>query len=123
LPANTNVGATVLPTGVIFIAPSGGANPPGQAVTITNPSSRTLTFSSAVFVQSGPTWFNVQPPGGTVAPGQSVKVTIQPTMGTLPPSVYQGEVTLRFAEDGAIRRVAVIAVVTPAGTQQANPLV
>ena len=66
-PAGTDLGAFLQPTGLIFVAQAGGANPAPQSVSITTPSSTPLAFNTALTFQPGSYWFSVEPPTGSVS--------------------------------------------------------
>lgn len=124
LAADAALPAAVQPTGTIFVGVTGGANPAARTITISNPSNRALTFSTAVFFTNGNNWFTVQPAGGAVAAGQTASFDIQPAINALPVGIYRGEVTLHFIEDSSIRHIVVLAVVVGSppsgGAPQAN---
>jgi len=113
LPAVENLGPVVLPTGLIFVGTAGGSAPQAQNVRISNFGSRALNFGTATFFETGNNWFTPTLKSGTVAPGQSVNVPVQVSLTGLAVGAYQGELTLRFAEDGSVRRVFVLLIVVP----------
>jgi len=111
----TDLGAFVYPTGLIFVGQAGSADPAAQTISVTNPSTSTLTFSAASFFNQGSKWFTVQPATGTVNSGNPATITVQPALSGLGTGVYFGEIVLQFAEDNSTRYIAVLLVVTPAG--------
>ncbi len=113
-PAGTDLGAFVFPSGLVFVAQEGGANPAPQTVALTNPSPSALTFSSALFFGQGSNLFTIQPSSGTVNATNPVQITVQPTLAGVPANVYFGEIVLNFAEDQSSRHITVLVVVTPA---------
>jgi uncharacterized protein (TIGR03437 family) len=113
-PPDESPGAYVRPTGLIFVASAGGANPAAKTITISNPSPTAIRFNAAVF-SSGPNFLTVQPQSGTVSTAQPSTVSVQPSLTGLAAGAYQGEVDFVF-QDGSIRRVAVLLIVIPAGT-------
>jgi uncharacterized protein (TIGR03437 family) len=112
--AGVDLGAFVYPTGLVFVAQEGGADPAAQTIAVTNPSKSTLTFSSASFFGQGSDLFTVQPSSGTVNAANPVQITVQPTLAGVPANVYFGEIVLNFAENQTSRHIEVLIVVTPA---------
>jgi len=113
--ATTDLGASVNPTGLVFIGQAASATPPAsQTISVTNPSSSALTFAAATFFDQGNAWFTVQPGGGMVSATNPAQLTVQPVLTGLAPGVYAGEIVLQFIEDQTSRHIAVLLVVTPA---------
>ncbi len=112
---DTNLGAFVYPTGLIFVGHAGGADPTAKTIAVTHSSTATFTFSAASFFNQGTNWFTVQPTMGTVDSAHPATITVQPALSGLGTGVYSGEIVLQFAEDHSSRRIAVLLVVTPAG--------
>lgn len=111
-PAGTDLGAFVYPTGLIFVATAGGANPPAKPVSVTSPSSALLSFETATLFGSRPV--TVFPPSGDLNTAKPAQVTVQPTTTGLAAGVYSGELVLQFS-DLTARRVAVVLIVIPGG--------
>ncbi len=119
LPAGSNPGAEVRPTGLIFIGQA-GSSPGSQTVMISNPTAGEVTFDGSFFtVPTGGTWARFLPTNATVEPNAPLSMVVQPDYTNLTPGVYPGFVSLGFA-DGASRSVQVLAVVSPAGQQSAS---
>jgi uncharacterized protein (TIGR03437 family) len=113
--AGTDLGAFVYPTGLVFVAQAGAANPGSQTIAVTNPSTSTLTFSSALFFGQGSNLFTVSPASGTVNAANPIQITVQPTTTSALPNIYFGEIVLNFAEDQTFHHIAVLVIVLPAG--------
>jgi trimeric autotransporter adhesin len=113
--AGTDLGAFIYPTGLIFVAQAGGTNPASQTIAVTNPSTSTLTFSSASFFGQGTNLFTVQPASGTVNSTTPIQLTVQPTITSAIPGIYLGEIVLNFVEDQTSHHIAVLIIVLPAG--------
>jgi trimeric autotransporter adhesin len=111
LSPGSHVGPLVQPTGMIFVAASGGESPGSQPVLVQSLNTSSLTFTSGLSTSAGGNWLTVLPPGGTVTAGQPATIVVQPRVGGLAPGVYQGTLTLSFS-DGSIRTVTVVFVVT-----------
>lgn len=112
--AAADLGAFVYPTGLVFVAQEGGADPAPQVIAVTNPSKSTLTFTSASFFGQGTGLFTVLPSSGTVDAANPIQLTVQPTLSGVPANVYFGEIVLSFAENQTSRHIQVLVVVTPA---------
>ena len=59
------------------------------------------------FVRSICRWLQVAPQNATLQTGQMQAITVQPSLGTLTPGVYQGTLTLQF-RDGSAQTVSVL---------------
>jgi uncharacterized protein (TIGR03437 family) len=115
LPAGSNPGAELQPTGLIFIGQPGNS-PGSQNVMISNPQAGAITFSGTFFtLPAGGNWAQVLPVNATVQPNAPVSMLVQPDYTKLTGGVYQGFVSLGFA-DGSSRSVHVLAVVAPGGS-------
>ncbi len=106
-------GAQLSATGFIFVGSAGPAKTAPKTVTIQNPSPRPLTFSTSISYDVPAKWLSVMPVNGTL--NQTSTLTAQADVTGLGPGTYKAEISVRFAEDSSIRRIAVLLVVTPAG--------
>ncbi len=112
--AGTDLGAFVYPTGLIFVGQAGGTNPPAQTISVTNPSTSTLTYNAGTYFAQATPWFTVQPASAAVNAANPATITVQPVAG-LGAGIYQGDIQLHFAEDGSSRTIAVLLIVIPGG--------
>jgi Viral BACON domain len=71
----------------------GGASPPGQVVTVSNPGVRPLQWGASTSTSDGFNWLSVSPQSGTVNIGNSQPVTVSVNSNALLPGVYSGWVT------------------------------
>jgi hypothetical protein len=115
-PAGTDLGAFLQTTGLIFVGRAGGANPAAKTVQVTNPSNRPLTFSATTFSENGKNFFTVLPASGSVSAANPVQLSVQANTTGLAVGAYRGELTLFFAENQTVRKIAVLLVVIPAGS-------
>ena len=114
LAAGSNPGAEVRPTGLIFIGQP-GSSPGSQNVMISNPQASDTTFAAGFLtLPTGGNWAQVLPLNATVQANNPVSMLVQPNYASLTSGVYQGFVSLGFA-DGSSRSVHVLAVVAPTG--------
>lgn len=81
------------PLNVSFTTTQGQANPPGQAVTITNTGGSPLMWRTAVNLLAS-SWLGASPTGGTIEAGQTGQVTININASSLTPGTYVGQVVL-----------------------------
>src|SRR6202162_1172368 len=110
--AGTDLGASVYPTGLIFVAQANGANPAAQTVSLTNPSATPLNFAAAPLFGQGASSLTVQPASGAVSAASPVQITVQPIISGLAVGAYFGEVGLQVS-DKKTRHVAVVLIVVP----------
>jgi len=119
LPPGQNPGPVVQPSGIIFSAVAGGANPLPQTVTVSNLTSTPLTMgSSETFVGVG-NWFVHDPTNATIVPSSPLTITINPLIAGLLPGVYQGALSLAFS-DGSVRAVAIRLIIAAGAPAQGN---
>jgi uncharacterized protein (TIGR03437 family) len=121
LPAGSNPGPNVQPTGMVFTTAAGAPDQGSKIVQVANVTAVNVTFGSAVAYNPdvGP-WLKILPRNATVTPDQPTQIVIQPDMGSLPVGVYRAALTLIF-NDGEIRSVGILGVVAPAGTTPITP--
>jgi uncharacterized protein (TIGR03437 family) len=109
--AGTDLGAFVSPTGLIFVGQAGGATPAAQTISVTNPSTSSLTFSAGTYFAQTTPWFTVQPATASVNAANPANISVQPVAG-LAAGIYAGDIQLNFTDDST-RTIAVLAIVTP----------
>jgi uncharacterized protein (TIGR03437 family) len=114
LPAGSDPGPLVRPTGVVFTELAGGAAAAGQKVRVATLSASRRTFSTGLLTSDGRGWLSVTPASGTVEPGKPVDLTVQVFGKELAAGVRRGVLTLLF-QDGAVQTVNVLYVVAGAG--------
>ncbi len=90
-PAEPVMGAS--PLSFNFSNTQGLPNPTGQVVTITNNGGSPLKWSTSTTLIAD-SWWSAVPTGGTIAPGQTGKVTINVTTSKLTPGTYTSQVAL-----------------------------
>jgi len=116
LPAGSNPGPVVQPTGLLFTGVAGGLSPGSQTVTVSNVTASPVTFASGRVTVDGGAWFVHAPSDATVAPDAPIRVVVQPDLTGLDAGVRRGALTLVFA-DGSIRPVSLLLVTAPAGSR------
>ncbi|HLK17996.1 MAG TPA: putative Ig domain-containing protein [Bryobacteraceae bacterium] len=116
--AGFDLGASVYPTGLIFVAPAGGADPAAKTVSLTNPSTTAISFAAVPLFGQDPTSLSATPASGTVNSTTPVQISVQPKITGLAVGVYLGEVGIQFS-DAKTRHVAVLLIITPAGSTTA----
>ena len=112
LPAGTNPGVQVHPTGLIFTAQAGTTSPGSQTISITTAGAESLQFVAGTLTLDGGNWLNPVPRKGVVSSSSAATITIQPQLGVLPPGVYQGAVPILFSDNSA-QIITVLLVVVP----------
>ena len=119
LPAGTNPGPEVRPTGLIFVGPS-GSSPGSQSVMISNLTAAPTTFaSSQTTIPSGGNWLSYLPASTTINPDQPLNAVVQVDLSKLTPGAQRGVVTFLFS-DGSIRNLSLLTVVTPTSGSNAT---
>ena len=114
LPAGSNPGAVVLPSGLIFTQAVGGAAPGSQTVTVSNLAEAKLTFATQAETSDGAPWLSVTPASGSAAPALATTVTVSVSSAGLAAGTRQGIVTL-FFQDGSVRTVNVMYILASGG--------
>lgn len=117
-PVDADLAASIYPTGLIFVAQAGGANPAAKTVSLTNPSPTPRSFATVPLFGPNASSLIVQPASGEVAAASPVQITVQPNITGLSSNVYSGEVGVQFS-DGKTRHIAVVLIVVP-GSVSAN---
>jgi uncharacterized protein (TIGR03437 family) len=111
LPAGSDPGPIVQPSGLIFTGVAGGESPGSQLITVSNLTNAAVTFTSGQTTLEGKSWFVYLPTQATLAPQQSQRIVVQPILTGLDPALYHGTITLSFS--GAVTRaVSLLFVVT-----------
>ena len=111
-PATVNPGPVVTPTGLVFVRVVGQANPPAQAISITNLTNRPSPYVATATFPGGQSWFTHVPANGQVAPNQPVSIQVTANVA-LAAGVYPALLTLNFPQDNVTRAVALVLVVAP----------
>ncbi len=112
LPAGSNPGPIVRPTGLIFTGVAGGVSPSSQNVFVFNLTDQATSFSSGRLTQDAKEWFVHLPTDATVTPDRGTRIVVQPDVAGLDPGVYRGTLTLLFP-GGTTRAVNLLFVVVP----------
>ena len=109
-------GASVQPAGLLFAGRASSGNPAAATILVANPSPTPLNFSAVTFLDPPGNWITVSPLMSAVTTASPLAISVRPNLAGLAPGTYRGEINLRFAEDGSVRRIAVLLIVTPAST-------
>jgi uncharacterized protein (TIGR03437 family) len=112
LPAGTKLGASVRPTGLIFVAAAGGAAPAAQEVDIATPESSSIQFVSQPI---GGTWVTRFPDSGNASRDNPGRILVQASVSGLTAGVYRAGITVMTMNDGELHPVNVLLLVLPAG--------
>ncbi len=113
LPAGSDPGPEIRPTGLVFSALQSSA-PGAQTVVISNSTAQNANYSSGRLTLDGAAWLEHEPSTAAVPPGQPVRVLVQPNFTNLAPGVRRGVITLLFNDaSNSIRNIAVLSVVAP----------
>jgi BACON domain-containing protein len=100
LPPNAGPVLALAPALLSFTKADGDATTSWQALTISNPGSRTLNWSLTFAQGLTCNWLSAMPTGGSVPPGGSMTLTVNVQSQCILPGNYIG--TLQFTANGAI---------------------
>jgi uncharacterized protein (TIGR03437 family) len=97
---------------VSFVVPPGTTTNQKQQISLFNPSSSTLGYSSTVSTSNGGSWLSLSPDSGQLLPGStSIQIVVNPAL--LSAGVQTGTLTLGF-DNGTAGTVQVTALATDA---------
>jgi len=97
LPAGSDPGPIVQPSGLIFTGAAGTESPGSQLVTVSNLTNAALTFTSGQTTLDGKNWFATLPTQATLPAQQSQRIVVQPYLSGLDTGIYHGTLTLSFS--------------------------
>ncbi len=106
LPSTSSPEPLISPTGMIFVAHSGSATTT-QSVQVFNASNQPITIGSTLTFQQGNAWVTVSP-GGTVASGKSLTLTLQVPLLNLSPGIYNATLNIQTSLDPSQHPVAIV---------------
>jgi uncharacterized protein (TIGR03437 family) len=112
LPAGAALPELAAPTGVTLGATAGSSAPAGN-VTLSNPNTTAIGFTTAAVTQNGAAWLLVSPSSGGLAGQGTVPLQVQGNAAALAAGIYHGQVRVGFG-DGTSQVVNVILAVSPA---------
>jgi uncharacterized protein (TIGR03437 family) len=119
LDAGGNAGVSASPSGLLFTATPGGANPADQTITLANFSPRNVAFGASPSFGDGRAWFALQPANGNVLAGQTTALRVVPNVAGFAAGIYPADITIAFS-DNSIGRVQLLLVVAPAAGSTAS---
>ena len=118
LPAGSNPGVLVRPTGLIFATRTGTSSPAQQSVKLATPVPGTLGFVQGLLTYDGGTWLEAGTGNSQLSPDNPATVGIGPGLGKLAAGIYRGALALLFG-DGSSQTVNILFLVTRAGAAAA----
>jgi len=119
LPAGSNPGVLVRPTGLIFATRVGTSSPAQQSVKLATPVPGTLGFVQGLLTYDGGTWLEAGTGNSMLSPDNPATVSVGPALGKLPAGIYRGALALLFG-DGSSQTVNILFLVTRAGAAAAS---
>jgi uncharacterized protein (TIGR03437 family) len=114
LPARSNPGPLVLPSGLVFTQAAGGAAAGSQTITLSNLTAAQQTFNTGTLTIDGANWLSVTPATGDTIPSQATTLTVSVGSTGLSPAIRRGVLTLIF-QDGSVRTVNVLYLLVTGG--------
>jgi uncharacterized protein (TIGR03437 family) len=119
LNVSTKAGPSISKTGLIFLAATGGANPAAQTITAFDPAGTNVSFTTSLQGANGGL-FSGSPTSGTIAPGQTQSIKIQPASTNLAAGTYAAKLVITFS-DGTVRTVNLLLVVAQGASSISVP--
>ena len=110
LPAGSNPGPVVRPSGLIFGAQQAGPQPGSQTIQVNNLTASGLNYNSGQITVGGVNLVSYLPVSSTVQPATPLQITVQPQLAGLAPGIRRSVITLGF-DDGSIRTVGLLTLV------------
>ncbi len=98
LPPGSHPGVVVRPTNLIFAAQTGTFSPGSQTVRLSTSASGRIEARSGLFTLEGGDWLEILPPNLVLSAADSRTIVVQPTLGSLSPGVYRGQLALQFSD-------------------------
>jgi uncharacterized protein (TIGR03437 family) len=120
LPAGTALGPSLDKTGLIFVGPTGGSNPPAQTINVFNPLPTALSFTST-FQVTGINPFSTSAAMGTVPSGQALPIQISASLAGVSTGTQTAQLKLTFS-NGSVLTVSLLLVVAPGATSSTSAL-
>ena len=117
VPAGAIVPPGVSPSGLVFLAESGGTVS-SQSLLVSNFTSAPVTFTGVS--SASPSWFDFNPKSGTITGAQTTPITVTPSIAKLTPGVYPGSIVLTFS-DGSTQTVDLLLVISSTDTSAHAP--
>jgi uncharacterized protein (TIGR03437 family) len=115
LPAGSNPGVLVRPTGLIFVATAGSADPGSQNVTMSSAALGSTQYASGLLTFNG-NWAQAIPESGTFSAAASRSVVVQPAIAKLATGIYRGALTLLFSDGSPAQVVDLLLLVVGPGS-------
>jgi uncharacterized protein (TIGR03437 family) len=117
LPAGSDPGPLVRPTGLIFVSTADNPAATSDQVSVSNLSNRTRSFTSGLVTDEGRGKFTYLPTNSAVSPSKPVSVLVQSDPTALSPGIRYGVLTLLFS-DGTHETVSLLSVIAPPGASK-----
>ena len=117
LPAGSDPGPLVRPTGLIFVSSADNPSATSDQVSVSNLSNRTRSFTSGLVTDDGRGKFTYLPTNSAVSPSKPVSVLVQSDPSALSPGIRYGVLTLLFS-DGTHETVSLLSVIAPPGVSK-----
>jgi uncharacterized protein (TIGR03437 family) len=106
----TGVAIGVSTGGVILSGTAGSTTPQQQRISLFNPSTSTINYSTTVFTPSGLNWLSISPASGPLLPG-STSISVAANLSELPPGVQTGTLSIAF-DNGTVSVIQVTVIAT-----------
>jgi uncharacterized protein (TIGR03437 family) len=104
-PADQPPGPAVVPEGLIFTSST------PQFLRVSNISARDSQFTAGVNFPGGRSWLSLSPTSGTLTPGQTATLQVQPVVTGVPAGIHSAAIDFRFQPGNLARTVNLLLVV------------
>jgi uncharacterized protein (TIGR03437 family) len=120
LPAGSNPGVLVRPTGLIFAARAGTSSPGSQTVRLATATPGSVGTVGGLLTFDGGNWLQALPTNLVLSPADPRNIVIQPALGSLAAGIYRAALTLLFDDGSPCQAVNVLFLVVGAGARAAS---
>ena len=120
LPAGSNPGVLVRPTGLIFAARASTSSPSSQTVRLATAAPGSVGTVGGLLTFDGGNWLQALPTNLVLSPTDPRNILIQPGLGSLAPGIYRAALTLLFDDSSPSQVVNVLFLVVGSGVRTAS---
>jgi uncharacterized protein (TIGR03437 family) len=120
LPAGSNPGVLVRPTGLIFAARASTSSPSSQTVRLATAAPGSVGTVGGLLTFDGGNWLQALPTNLVLSPADPRNIVIQPGLGSLAAGIYRATLTLMFDDGSPAQTVNILFRVVGAGARAAS---
>jgi uncharacterized protein (TIGR03437 family) len=120
LPAGSQTGTRLSPSGLIFTARAGAGSPSSQLVNLTTSNPAQVSAAGQPFTLNGGDWLKVLPTNLTVSASDPRTIVVQPDVGKLSPGEYRASLTYMFSDGSPPQAVDIYFLVVGGGVSASS---